>query len=61
MSIEEIAKHIGVDSLGYLSIEGVRNLAKEAECSFCDGCFTGNYPSEVPKSFAKDKFESKIK
>ncbi|MBZ4669909.1 MAG: purF [Oscillospiraceae bacterium] len=61
MSIEEIAKHIGVDSLGYLSVEGVRNLAKEAECSFCDGCFTGNYPSEVPKSFAKDKFESKIK
>ena len=61
MTMEEIAKHIGVDSLGYLSVEGVKSLATEAGCDFCDGCFTGNYPAEIPSTFEKDKFETKIK
>lgn len=60
MSLDKIAKHIGADSLGYLSVEGVKSLAKEAPCDFCTGCFTGNYPIEVPKEMPKDKFESKI-
>ncbi|MEG0614571.1 MAG: amidophosphoribosyltransferase [Oscillospiraceae bacterium] len=61
MSIEEIAKHIGVDSLSYLSIDGIRSVAQGATCDFCDGCFTGNYPSDVPLTNEKDKFETKIK
>lgn len=61
MTIGEIAKHIGVDSLGYLSVEGVRSLAKETNIDFCDGCFTGSYPTAIPTTFEKDKFESKIK
>lgn len=60
MSVDEIAKHIGADSLGYLSVDGVKSLAKEAACDFCAGCFTGNYPSEIPTTFEKDKFEYKI-
>lgn len=60
MSIDEIAEHIGADSLGYLSVDGVNSLAKEAPCGFCDGCFTGNYPAEIPTTFEKDKFETKI-
>lgn len=61
MSVEEIAKEIGADSLGYLSVESVRKLAvPEAKCGFCDGCFTGNYPCAVPKEMPKDKFEFKL-
>lgn len=61
MSVDEIAKEIGADSLGYLSVENVRKLAvPEAKCGFCDGCFTGNYPCAVPKEMPKDKFEFKI-
>jgi amidophosphoribosyltransferase len=60
MSIPEIAKHIGADTLGYLSVEGVKSLACEADCDFCVGCFTGKYPIEVPKEMPKDKFEFKI-
>ena len=60
MSIEEIAKEIGADSLGYLSIEGVKNIAENAKCNFCTGCFTGEYPIRVPKEMPKDKFERKI-
>lgn len=60
MNIEEIAKEIGADSLGYLSIEGVKNIAENAKCNFCTGCFTGEYPIRVPKEMPKDKFERKI-
>jgi len=61
MSVDEIAKEIGADSLGYLSVDSVRKLAvPEAKCGFCDGCFTGNYPCAVPKEMPKDKFEFKI-
>ncbi|MBE6687843.1 MAG: amidophosphoribosyltransferase [Ruminococcaceae bacterium] len=46
MSIEEIRNTIGVDSLGYLSIDAVNHLADNGKCTFCDGCFTGKYPSD---------------
>ncbi len=60
MSIPEIAKHIGADSLGYLSVDGVKAIANDAPCNFCVGCFTGEYPIEVPKEMPKDKFEFRI-
>ncbi len=59
MSVDEICKEIGADSLGYLSVEGVNSLTN-ADCYYCDGCFTGRYPAEVPMEIPKDKFEFKI-
>lgn len=59
-TVEEIARVIGVDSLAYLSIEATHKLAEKADISFCDGCFTGVYPVEVPKTQVKNKFESKL-
>lgn len=60
MSLEEICQEIGADSLGYLSIDSVNRIAKNANCGFCDACFSGNYPVEVPNEMPKDKFEKKI-
>ncbi len=60
MSIPEICERIGADSLGYLSVDGVKRIAQEAKCTFCTGCFTGNYPIAVPAEMPKDKFEHKI-
>lgn len=60
MTLPEIEAEIGVDSLGYLSVEGAAKIAEKAHCGFCDGCFTGNYPVEIPEPKAKSKFESKI-
>lgn len=60
MSIPEICKSIGADSLGYLSVEGVKQMADGAHCDFCTGCFTEHYPAPVPKFTGKDKFELKI-
>lgn len=59
-TVEEIAEIIGVDSLGFLSTDGVIRIAEHAGCEFCRGCFTGEYPIEVPKEFPKDKFEMKF-
>ena len=59
-SVEEIAKIIGVDSLGFLSTDSVVKIAENAGCDFCSGCFTGKYPIDVPKDIPKDKFEMKF-
>ena len=60
MDIPEICRTIGADSLGYLSVDGVQQIAEDAGCGFCVGCFTGNYPIGVPKEQPKDKFEYRI-
>lgn len=57
MDLEGIRRHIEVDSLGYLSVENVKKIAKNAHCNFCTGCFTGKYPVTPPKETPKDKFE----
>lgn len=60
MTLDEICREIGADSLAYLSVDAVRQIASDANCNFCDGCFTGNYPIEIPKEMPKDRFEFKI-
>lgn len=57
---DEICKQIGADSLGYLSIEGLHSIAKEANCGFCDACFTGEYPIPVPVEVEPDKYSQKL-
>ena len=58
MTIDEIREHLGADSLEYLSLENVRKIVAEyGMTDFCDGCFTGKYPIEVPKDLKKDRFE----
>ncbi len=47
-TVDEIRGIIGVDSLGYLSIEACDKLAAGAACGFCKGCFTGQYPAPIP-------------
>ncbi|MHA7835897.1 MAG: amidophosphoribosyltransferase, partial [bacterium] len=47
-SVEEIREQIGADSLGYLSIEGLRGTAaKELKRGICDACFSDDYPIEI--------------
>ncbi len=59
-TVEEIAKIIGVDSLGYLNPKYLRYLAGDGTKGFCTACFDGAYPTEVPEKIYKNKFESKI-
>ena len=41
-TVEEIRQHLNVDSLGYLSLEGMHS-AVASHGPFCDACFSGNY------------------
>lgn len=60
-TIEEIAEIIGVDSLGYLSVESAGKLAGAADgCGYCTACFSGDYPTEIPTETNKDRFEHKL-
>lgn len=60
-TVSEIADIIGVDSLGYLDVSDVHLLADVhgRGCGYCDACFSGKYPTEVPQSTAKSRFERK--
>lgn len=57
-STEQIRQQIGADSLGYLSIEGLRK-ASGGKLGMCDACFTGHYP--IMAQTADDKFDRKLK
>ena len=59
-TVEEIGEEIGVDSLGYLSVEATHRLADTAAVGFCDGCFTGCYPIPVPDEIEKNKLDQKL-
>ena len=56
MSTEEIRQHIGADSLGYLSVDGLAHAIGIGEDRFCGACFTGRYPIDVPKDLQVSKF-----
>jgi len=51
---EEIGKELGVDSLRYLSVEKLMESVPHSEgISYCNACFTGNYPVEIDKQVNK--------
>lgn len=59
-SVEEMRLLIGADSLGFLSLEAVQKIARDCHLGFCDACFSGKYPMEVPHEAEKNMFESEI-
>ena len=47
-SVEEIRKIINADSLGFLSLERLHQIAPDSTCGgFCEGCFSGKYPIDM--------------
>jgi amidophosphoribosyltransferase len=57
-TVEEIATELGVDSLAYLSLEGVYEAIRSTRETHCDACFSGDYPlSGTAAAQAKDAFE----
>ena len=57
-TVEEIAKIIGVDSLGYLATDELRELVGNDD--YCSACFTNEYPTSIPKGGSKNRFEQKL-
>ncbi len=44
---EQICKYLGADSLGYLSLGGLKQSVNDNEGKFCTSCYTGNYPTDL--------------
>ena len=60
-TVDEIAKEIGADSLGYLSVDNVTKLCGCGDTrGYCTACFDGKYPTDVPEHSNKDRFEKKL-
>ena len=64
MSEEEMRVHIGVDSLKFISLEGLyravgqKNGRDPASPAYCDACFSGEYPV-APSDMIEDGFQTK--
>jgi amidophosphoribosyltransferase len=46
-TVEEIRRFCEADSLGYLSLGGLREAVADHDAQYCYACYTGNYPTEL--------------
>jgi amidophosphoribosyltransferase len=56
-SIDKIREFLEVDSLGYLSLEGMLGCLKHPAQHYCTACWTGKYPVKAQKSHSKFSLE----
>lgn len=58
-TVEQIREHLGVDTLGYLSLEGMLRAAGGGgdTSQFCHACFSGQYPTAVPDDSARGRHD----
>jgi amidophosphoribosyltransferase len=56
LSVSEIAEAIGVDSLAYLSLDGMLAAVPDGPGGFCHACFSGDYPTPPPTDPDKLRF-----
>lgn len=48
-TMDEIKDIIGADSIGFLSVDALKKIIPDADCKYCEGCFTGKYPLDIPQ------------
>jgi amidophosphoribosyltransferase len=56
MTQAEIAREIGVDTLAYLSLDGMLGAVPDGPGGFCHACFSGDYPTPPPTDPDKLRF-----
>ncbi|MFA5369535.1 MAG: amidophosphoribosyltransferase [Candidatus Omnitrophota bacterium] len=56
-TVDKIRDFIGLDSLNYLSLEGMLKAMPLAGDNFCKACFNRDYPTQIPKKFTKNILE----
>ena len=55
-TVDQIAVHLGVDTLGYLSLDGMLESVPSGPGGFCHACFSGDYPTQPPADPDKLRF-----
>jgi amidophosphoribosyltransferase len=61
--VADIARHIGADSLAYLSLDGMQSAVRAVTSSaegHCTACFSGNYPVNIPEWLFEEDREKLI-
>lgn len=56
--VEQIQRMLGVDSLGYLSLEGMLACVKDGRENYCTACFDGRYPVSIEGQLSKHMLEN---
>jgi amidophosphoribosyltransferase len=56
LTVDQIAEHVGADSLGYLSVDAMLESVPGGPDGFCHACFSGDYPTPPPTDPAKLRF-----
>ncbi|MEW6102123.1 MAG: amidophosphoribosyltransferase [Candidatus Omnitrophota bacterium] len=56
-SLEQIRKYLGVDTLGYLSLDGMLKCLKHPRNNYCTACWAGKYPIIAEKKHGKFSLE----
>jgi amidophosphoribosyltransferase len=56
-TVKQIQEYLGVDSLHYLTTEGLIESASGGDKEFCVACFTGDYPIPLESDFKKLEFD----
>ncbi|MGH7645999.1 MAG: amidophosphoribosyltransferase [Gemmatimonadales bacterium] len=59
-TVEEIRRHLGVDTLGYLSLDGMLRAAGGDPAAFCHACFSGDYPTATPDEAVRHRHEAPL-
>jgi amidophosphoribosyltransferase len=49
LDVEKVRQHIGADTLGHLSLDGVFRAIGLSRTQFCHACFSGDYPIPIPE------------
>jgi amidophosphoribosyltransferase len=55
MTVEEIRKELGVDTLVFQTIEGMLDATGYPASQFCLGCFNNDYPTPVPSDYESSR------
>jgi amidophosphoribosyltransferase len=58
-SIEKVRRYLEVDTLGYLSLDGMLSCLKHPDSSYCTACWTGVYPAQAEKRHGKFSLENR--
>ena len=60
LSIAQIKDSLAVDSLAYISHEGLISCCKTDNAGFCTACFSGQYPARIPQMLQEKAFCGKL-
>ena len=55
LGVDDIAREIGVDSLGYISLDGMLGAVPGGPTGFCHACFSGEYATRPPTILKKNR------